>query len=344
MTTKKKKKKRAPSAKTPASERQRAKPAFVTPMAAQVVKRLPEGPNWTYELKFDGYRALIIKDEQHVEVRSRKNKDLTGMYRGIAAAGSRLNADQAVVDGEIVALDAQGSPSFQALQHRGSHPGHQIVFYAFDLLHLDGRDLTAEPLLKRRALLPRVLHGSGLLSSQELPGTVAAIVEAVRGLGLEGVIAKRKDSLYEPGERSDAWQKLKLENQQEFVIGGYRPGSNGVDALLVGYYDETGLRFAGKVRAGFVPHLRREVFKALKAPHADECPFVDLPNPKSSRWGGGVTADEMREMQWVQPELVAQIRFVEWTAEGRLRHAAFLGLRSDKSAREVRREVARTVV
>jgi DNA ligase D-like protein (predicted ligase) len=247
-------------------------------MAAQVVKRLPEGDDWIYELKFDGYRALIIKDNQRVELRSRKNKDLTGMYRGIAAAGLRLSADQAVVDGEIVALDAQGSPSFQALQHRGSHPGHQIVFYAFDLLHLDGTDLTAEPLVKRRARLARVLDGSGLLPSQELPGAVAAIVEAVRGLGLEGVVAKRKDSLYEPGERSDAWQKLKLENQQEFVIGGYRPaGSNGIDALLVGYYDDSGLRFAGKVRAGFVPHLRREVFKALKPHHADDCPLRRSP-------------------------------------------------------------------
>jgi ATP-dependent DNA ligase len=160
----------------------------------------------------------------------------------------RLKAGQAVVDGEIVALDAHGSPSFQALQHRGSHPGHQIVFYAFDLLHLDGKDLTGEPLLKRRARLARVLDGSGLL--------------------------------------------LKLENQQEFVIGGYRPGSNGVDALLVGYYDETGLRFAGKVRAGFVPHLRPDGFQALKPHHTDDCPFVDLPNSKSSRWGGGVTADE----------------------------------------------------
>jgi len=318
----------------------RVTPAFITPMAAQVVKRLPEGDDWIYELKFDGYRALIIKDEQRVELRSRKNKDLAGMYPELAAAGSRLNADQAVVDGEIVALDAQGSPSFQALQHRGSHPGHQIVFYAFDLLHLDGTDLTDQPLLRRRALLPRVLDGSGLLASEELPGSPAAIVEAVRGLGLEGVVAKRKDSPYEPGERSDAWQKLKLENQQEFAIGGYRPGSNGIDALLVGYYDETGLRFAGKVRAGFVPHLRREVFRALKPHHVDDCPFVDLPNSKSSRWGGGVTAGEMRDMQWVTPELVAQVRFVEWTAEGRLRHAAFLGLRSDKSAREVRRESA----
>ena len=332
------KKKRRSSTKAPAATLQRTTPAFVTPMAAQVVKRLPESDDWIYELKFDGYRALLLKDGTRVEIRSRKNRDLTKMYPRVAAAGYRLIAEQAVVDGEIVALDLQGRPSFQALQHRGSHPGHQIVFYAFDLLHLDGKDLTAEPLLKRRARLARVLAGSGLLPSQALPGAAAAIVEAVRGLGLEGVIAKRKDSLYEPGERSDAWQKLKLENQQEFVIGGYRPGSNGVDALLVGYYDDSGLRFAGKVRAGFVPHLRREVFKALKPHHADDCPFVDLPNPKSSRWGGGVTADEMCEMQWVRPELAAQVRFVEWTAEGRLRHAAFLGLRADKSAREVRRE------
>ena len=113
----------------------------------------------------------------------------------------------------------------------------------------------------------------------------SAIVEAVRGLGLEGVIAKRKHSLYVPGERTDDWQKLKLENQQEFVIGGYRPASGGVDALLIGYYDDSGLRFAGKVRAGFVPHLRREVFKALKPHHVDDCPFVDLPNPKASRRG-----------------------------------------------------------
>ncbi len=137
-----------------------------------------------------------------------------------------------------------------------------IVFYAFDLLHLDGVDLTGEPLIQRRKKLPKVIGESGLLLSQELPGTAAEIVQAVRGLGLEGVIAKRRDSPYEPGERSGDWVKLKLELQQEFVIGGYRPGSNGIDALLVGYHDESGLRFAGKVRAGFVAHVRREVFKS----------------------------------------------------------------------------------
>ena len=313
-------------------------PAFVTPMAAHVVKELPEGPEWLYELKFDGYRALLLKDTDRVELRSRKNRPLTGMYPTIVQAGKRLRATQTVIDGEIVALDANGRPSFQVLQHRSANLSHVIVFYAFDVLHLDGVDLTQKPLERRRKKLPGLIEGSGLLFSQELPGTAAEIVQAVRGLGLEGVIAKRRDSFYEPGERSGEWLKLKLELQQEFVIGGYRPGSNGIEALLVGYHDDTGLRFAGKVRAGFVPHLRREVFKALKLHHVDDCPFVDLPNPKASRWGGGVTADEMREMQWVKPELVAQIRFVEWTAEGRLRHAALLGLRADKSAREVRSE------
>src|SRR5688572_10875197 len=170
----------------------RIPPAFVTPMAAQVVKRLPEGDEWIYELKFDGYRALLIKDRHRVEIRSRNNKDLTRMYPRVVAAGLKLKADQAVVDGEIVALDVKGRPSFQALQHRGSQPAHQISYYAFDLLHLDGTDLTSQALLKRRARLARVLDGSGLLLSQELPGIPATIVEAVRGLGLEGVVAKRK--------------------------------------------------------------------------------------------------------------------------------------------------------
>ena len=148
-----------------------------------------------------------------------------------------------------------------------------------------------------------------------------------------------KDSRYSAGRRSETWVKLKLDRQQEFVIGGYRPGNHGVDALLVGYYDGPDLRFASKVRAGFTPHLRAEVFSALKPLHASRCPFVNLPLAKTSRWGSGVTEEEMAEMQWVKPSLVAQVRFVEWTADGLLRHSAFLGLRSDKKAREVVREV-----
>jgi bifunctional non-homologous end joining protein LigD len=307
-------------------------------MAARVVDKLPEGDEWMYELKFDGYRALILKDGLQVRLRSRNDKDLTGAYPSIAAAGLRLRADQAVIDGEIVAVDANGRPSFQALQHPSAHRRHAIAFYAFDLLHLDGQDLTGSPLEDRRAALPELVSDSGVLLSTELPGTVQQVVQAVQGLGLEGVIAKRRSSRYTPGDRNTAWVKLKLDRQQELVIGGYRPGPNGLDALLVGYYDGKQLRFAGKVRAGFTPHVRRDVFTRLEPLHADRCPFVDLPNSRTSHWGGGVTAEQMAEMRWLKPKLVAQIRFVEWTADGHLRHAAFLGLRTDKNASRVRRE------
>jgi bifunctional non-homologous end joining protein LigD len=306
-------------------------------MAAKVVQALPEGPQWFYEVKFDGYRALILKDGDRVQIRSRNDKDLTAAYAGVTAAAKRLKADSVVVDGEIVAVDKTGHPSFQALQHRSAHPNHTVVFYAFDVLHLNGEDFAARPLGERRAPLPGLVKGSGILLSQELAGSAAQVVAAVERLGLEGVIAKRRTSRYESGQRSGAWVKLKLDKQQELVIGGYRPGNHGVDAVVVGYYENRRLHFAGKVRAGFTPHVRREVYAELKPLHIATCPFVDLPSGKTTHWGGGVTEEEMSEIQWVKPKLVAQVRFVEWTADGHLRHSAFLGLRSDKSASTVRR-------
>jgi bifunctional non-homologous end joining protein LigD len=310
-------------------------------MAAVLVERLPEGDKWLYEVKLDGYRALLIKDAARVEIRSRNDKDLTGMYPGVAAAALKLKPDQVVLDGEIVALDPDGRPSFQSLQHSSSHPTHHIVYYAFDVLHLDGRDTTGEPLIKRRARLPAIIGENPTLRlSLELPGSAADVIGAVHAAGLEGVIAKRRDSIYRPGERSEDWVKLKLERQQEFVIGGYRPdGTNSLDALLVGYADDEALRFAGTVRAGLIPHVRRELVAKLKPLQVKECPFADLPDAETSRWGSGVTAEQMAEMTWVLPQLVTQIRFVEWTAEGRLRHAAFIGLRADKAAKDVRREL-----
>lgn len=309
-------------------------------MAAQPVKALPVGSGWLYELKLDGYRALLLKQGKQIRILSRNEKDLTPMYPGIAAAGLHLNAEQAVVDGEIVALAEDGRPSFQALQHRGSHPRHLIVFYAFDLLHLNGRDLMQEPLRARRARLPQLMGNPATLRlSRDLPGRAADVVRAVRAAGLEGVIAKRRDSKYQPGERSGDWVKLKLEQQQEFVIGGYRPaGSTGVDALLIGYYEAGTLQFAGKVRAGFTPHIRRELLEKLRPLVQPDCPFANLPDSTTGRWGGGVTADEMHEMRWTRPLLLAQVRFTEWTADSRLRHAAYLGVRGDKAAREVTRE------
>jgi bifunctional non-homologous end joining protein LigD len=309
-------------------------------MAAQQVKALPQGDDWLYEPKLDGYRALLLKDGGTVRLLSRNEKDLTAMYPGIAAAGLRLEARQVVIDGEIVALAEDGRPSFQALQHRASHPRHRIVFYAFDVLHLDGRNLLAETLSARRAYLPALIGADSTIRlSQDLPGSTAAIVRAVQAAGIEGVVAKRRDSTYQPGERSGDWVKLKLERQQELVIGGYRPeGSAGLDALLVGYYEGRELKFAGKVRAGFTPHIRRELLGKLTPLASAACPFVNLPDRGAGHWGGGITADQMSEMRWTRPQLVAQIRFTEWTAEKRLRHAAFLGLRVDKAATEVRRE------
>jgi len=315
-------------------------PAFVTPMAAQAVKELPEGDAWLYEPKLDGYRALLLKDGPRLQILSRNHKDLTQTYPRVAAAGQRLNAKQAVIDGEIVALAEDGRPSFQALQHRGAHPGHQIVFYAFDVLHLDGRDLMNDPLIKRRARLPKIVGADGTIRlSRDLPGSVPDIIRTLQAAGIEGVVAKRKRSTYQPGERSGDWVKLKLEQQQEFVIGGYKPeGSTGLDALLLGYYQGRKLQFAGKVRAGMIPHVRREVLEMLKPLVTPECPFANLPDVNVGRWGGGINAEQMREMQWTKPQVVAQVRFTEWTADNRLRHAAFLGLRFDKSAKEVRKE------
>jgi bifunctional non-homologous end joining protein LigD len=307
-------------------------------MTARLVQALPEGDDWIYEVKLDGYRALLLKNGGHVQLRSRNDNELTAAYPGIRESGLRLNARSAVLDGEIVAVDAQGRPSFQALQHRVAHRGFAVVFYAFDLVHLDGDDLTSVPLAERKARLPRLIDGSGILLSHSLTGTAAQVIEAVRRFGLEGVVAKRASSKYQAGARGDNWVKLKLDRQQEFVIGGYRPGPHGVDALLVGYYESNSLRFAAKVRAGFTPRVRRDVHRVLERLHASACPFADLPHTRTSRWGGGVTAEQMAEMQWVRPTRVAQVRFVEWTAEGHLRHAAFLGLREDKDPRSVQRE------
>jgi bifunctional non-homologous end joining protein LigD len=172
----------------------------------------------------------------------------------------------------------------------------------------------------------------------ELPGTTAAVIKAVGDLGLEGVIAKRRDSKYEAGKRTGAWVKLKLDRQQEFVVGGFRPIVRSVDALLVGYYERRKLKFAGRVRAGMTPRIRSQLFDLLKPLQVQKCPFLDLPNSRSSHWGTGVTAEEMNEMTWVRPKVVVQIRFVEWTAEGNLRHAGFVGTRNDKSALTVVRE------
>jgi DNA ligase D-like protein (predicted ligase) len=306
-------------------------------MMAVPAPALPEGPDWTYEVKWDGYRAQIVKDGATVSLASRNLKNITTQYPGVARAASRLTARTALLDGEIVALDAQGRPSFQALHH-WSTSGFTLVYYAFDLLHLNGRDLLHVPLEERREALGGVVDRSGLLLSEPLPGMPKQIEAAVRRLRLEGVVAKRRRSRYEPGRRSDAWLKVRFATHQEFVIGGYRPAAATFDSLLVGYFDGRQLMCAGKVRNGFTPHLRAAVYDRLKPLASAACPFVNLPTTRSGHWGEGITAEEMLALRWVKPRLVAEIAFVEWTRDGSLRHATFLALRDDKKARDVHRE------
>jgi DNA ligase D-like protein (predicted ligase) len=309
----------------------------VPPMMAVSAKTLPVGPEWSYEVKWDGYRAQAIKEGGSVSLASRNLKNITRQYAAIAHAAAGVDAKSALIDGEIVALDPDGRPSFQALHH-SSLVGLSIVFYAFDLLHLNGRDLTRTPLEERRGALARVVRGSGVLLSDPLPGTPDQITAAVRELGLEGVVAKRRRSAYIAGRRSDSWVKVRFAKHQEFVIGGYKPSATNFDSLLVGYYDGAKLVCAGKVRSGFTPHLRAQVVDAIRDLETARCPFANLPSTRSGHWGEGITADEMKLLVWLKPQRVAEVSFAEWTRDGSLRHASFLGLRDDKRPRDVHKE------
>jgi bifunctional non-homologous end joining protein LigD len=190
----------------------------------------------------------------------------------------------------------------------------------------------------RRKQLAAVIRGSDVEFSEELPGTPDEVVQAVAQVGLEGVVAKRRDSRYEPGRRSGVWQKFKIRNRQEFVIGGYKPENKNFQSIVVGYYEGGKLRFAGRVRAGFSPAQRVALYELLRPLQIEQCPFADLPTGKTGHCGEGVTEEDMKVLKWVKPKLVVEIAFTEWTRDGHLRHSAFVVLRDDKKAREVVRE------
>jgi ATP-dependent DNA ligase len=220
------------SLKTTTAESARA--AFVPPMLAKLVRTLPEGPGWSFEVKFDGYRIEAIKNGPEVRLQSRRDSDFTKRFAGVARAVSKINARTAVVDGEVVAVDSSGRPSFQMLQNRARLPaGWYLVYYAFDLLHLRGKDLRFFPLRGRRAALEKVLKGSDVRFSSSLDCTPDVLIKAVKEHHMEGVVAKRLESVYEPGKRSGAWRKLPLKPKGEFVIGGYRlDGGVGAQGLV----------------------------------------------------------------------------------------------------------------
>ena len=312
---------------------------FIEPMLLLRTEKLPEGPDVQYEIKFDGYCALAMKSGGKVQLRSRNDNDFNARYPGIVKALAPM-PDETVIDGEIVALDRDGKPSFNTLQNYGS-AGAPLHFYIFDLLILKGRDVMREPLVKRRELLeehvlPKLAEP--IRYSPVLEAKLEELIRSVKAQGLEGLVAKRRNSKYEPGQRSGAWQKMRVNQGQEFVIAGYTPSPKNFDALVIGYYEGSKLMYAARTRNGFTPASRAELFKKLKPLEISGCPFANLPEKKAGRWGAGLTAAKMAECRWLKPQLIGQFEFVEWTEDAHLRHSRFVALRDDKKAKDVKRE------
>jgi bifunctional non-homologous end joining protein LigD len=315
------------------------KTAFIEPMLLLRTEKLPEGPDWLHELKFDGYRALAIKSGGTVHLRSRNDNDFSLRYPSIVKALASM-PDETVIDGEVVALDENGKPSFNSLQNYSS-AGAPLHFFIFDLLILRGRDVMREPLVKRRELIEKQILpklADPIRYSPVLEGSLTDLIQSVKVQGLEGLVAKRRDSRYEPGLRSGAWMKMRVNQGQELVIAGYTPSPKNFDALVIGYYQAAKLIYAARTRNGFTPASRAELFKKLKPLEIKDCPFANLPEKNAGRWGAGLTASKMGECRWLKPVLVGQFEFVELTGENHLRHTKFIALREDKKATDVKRE------
>jgi bifunctional non-homologous end joining protein LigD len=316
---------------------------FVEPMKALAVSSIPAG-DWLLEIKFDGYRALAIIDRKgRPELWSRNRNLLSEKYPEVTEALKKLAARDCVLDGEIVALDEAGRPRFQLLQGLAQKSRPPILYYVFDLLRLDGKSLLDQPIESRRAALERLLKRApaALRLSPIFDEKPEHLLKEVSRQGLEGIIAKAAGSSYEPGRRSGTWLKCRIAHDQEFVIGGYtapRGARSHFGALLVGHHEGGRLLYAGKVGTGFDEKKLSALHRRLAAVKTSECPFANLPMARKPRFGLGMTASAMRDVTWVEPKLVCQVRFTEWTREGSLRHPVFLGMRDDKNASEVVRE------
>ena len=315
-------------------------PAFIEPMQCLSVSKLPDGSQWLYEIKLDGYRAEAINSDGKLILLSRRRKSFNRQFPLIVEALDDL-PENTVIDGEVVAFDHSGRPDFNLLQNFRSAASH-MHFFIFDLLVYKNRDLTRLALIERREIMRSVLKFKSprIRISDFVAASATDMLHAVRQQGLEGIIGKRKDSPYEPGKRSGEWIKYRVNRGQELVIGGYIPGAHGLDSVIVGYYKGDDLIYVARVRNGFVPASRRQVFGKLQPLVVPKCPFVNLPETHRSRWGEGLTADDMQKCVWLRPELVAQIEFLEWTESDHLRHSKFVGLREDKTAKNVVKEHA----
>jgi bifunctional non-homologous end joining protein LigD len=298
------------------------RPRFIEPMQCRRVPKLPEGDGWLYEIKQDGYRAIAVVDGNSALLYSMSGLDYSSQFKPVIFALKETGERNLVLDGEIVALDEQGRASFQELQNRRSAQ-RPIVYYVFDVLHRNGKDLMNQPLSRRKQLLQELAgtFSEPLRLNPVFQTELSPLIAQVHKLGLEGIVAKRNDSIYLPGRESDAWQKHRFNREAEFVIGGYVRSGTNFSSLVVGEYRGEDLYYVKRVAAGMTPYLRQQLMKELKPLISDECPFVNLPEPNRS--GHGLTAEKMRECTWLKPERRCELEFVERTKGGRLRHAVF---------------------
>jgi bifunctional non-homologous end joining protein LigD len=307
-----------------------AQPSY-KPMLATVDTHIPHGDGWAHEVKFDGFRAVAYVRGGECKLVSRNDNDLTGRFPEVAKAIVKaVKSPNAVLDGEICRIDPSGKTSFSELQ-QGSGP---LVFYAFDLLELDGEPRIDQPLTERKKELRTLLDARvKTVAYSEDFDDGDALFAVAQQQGLEGIISKRETSAYKPGRRTRDWLKIKTENNEEFIVTGYtRGGGRRADtfgALVLGVNEGSELRYVGNVGTGFNDAEIRKLLKLLKPLHRDTPPFPVAPKMPRVRKG---------DVQWVDPELVAQVRFGEWTHDGHLRHPAYLGIREDKEAGEVTRE------
>jgi bifunctional non-homologous end joining protein LigD len=317
-----------------------ALPRDLLPMSAVAATEPPrDDEHWAFEMKWDGMRVLLFVEGGQLMLKSRRGNEVTSRYPELRALAESLGTTEVVLDGEIVALDDEGRPSFESLQPR-LHVGsaavarrlaaeRPVVCMLFDLLWLDGHPTWELPYTERRRLLERLaLSGPTWQTPPATVGGGAAVLHTADELGLEGVVAKRLDSAYQPGRRSDAWRKVKTTQGQEFVVGGWLPGAGRLEgklgSLLVGYYDDGVLRYAGRVGSGIDEAKRGTLETRVSSLVRSTSPFKTTP--------------KLPDPQWVEPELVVDVRFQNWTGAGMLRAPRYRGLREDKDPSEVVRE------